>query len=150
MNFSSGTKLEINTDSGKTGICLAVCRAVILMAGLAGISAVSRAGDMPTGLADPTRPSYVAVSSGAKAAQRSGPVLQSTFVSASQRRAVISGRSYTVGDKLGDAMITDIQPYEVVLKRAGSESHLRLLPRLVKEASIVKVPANSQEGKNGK
>jgi hypothetical protein len=32
------------------------------------------------------------------------------------------------------------------MKRAGKESHLRLLPKLAKETFIVKVPANSQEG----
>lgn len=147
--MTSGTKLEINTGSRNTGICLVVCRAAVLMAGLAGISAVSRAGDVPAGLTDPTRPSYVAVTAEPKAQHR-GLVLQSTFVSVSQRHAVISGRSYTVGDKLGGAVIADIRPYEVVLKRAGRESRLRLLPKLAKDASIVKVPANSQEGGNDK
>ncbi|MHB8535922.1 MAG: hypothetical protein ACYDBW_10830 [Sulfuricaulis sp.] len=110
---------------------------------------MSWAGDIPAGLKDPTRPSYVAATVGAKV-QHSGPVLQSTLVSASQRRAVISGRTYTVGEKLAGAVITDIQPYEVTLMRAGRESRLRLLPKLVKEVSIVKAPANSQAGGDDK
>jgi hypothetical protein len=77
-------------------------------------------------------------------------MLQSTFISTSQRRAVISGKTYTVGDKFGGGVIADIQPYEVVLKQAGRETRLRLLPKLVKETYVVKVPANSQEGGNGK
>lgn len=149
MTKLSGTKLETDTGSGTAGACPRVIRVLVLAAGLAGISAVSRAGDIPAGLQDPTRPSYVAASAGAKA-QRSGPVLQSTFVSVSQRRAVIGGRTYTVGDKLAGAVITDIQPYEVTLKRAGRESRLRLLPKLVKQVSIVKAPAHSQEGGNEK
>ncbi len=73
-------------------------------------------------------------------------MLQSTFISASQRRAVISGKSYTVGDKFGGGTITDIQPYEVVLKKADRETRLRLLPKLAKETYVVKVPVGSQEG----
>jgi hypothetical protein len=79
-----------------------------------------------------------------------GSALQSTFVSASQRRAVINGRTYRVGDKFGGGMITDIQPYEVVVKQAKRETRLRLLPKLAKETHLIKVPANSQEGSNEK
>lgn len=110
-----------------------------------GIVAASQAEDGLAGLADPTRPSYVGITAEGKA-RPAGPMLQSTFISASQRRAMIGGRSYKVGDKFGGAVIMDIQPYEVVLTRAGRETHLRLLPRLAKETSFVKVPANSQEG----
>jgi hypothetical protein len=88
----------------------------------------------------------MATGAGAAAAKPTGPMLQSTFISASQRRAVISGRSYTVGDKLGGGTITDIQPYEVVLKKADRETRLRLLPKLAKETQMVKVPVGSQEG----
>jgi len=146
MTAASGTKLEISMVRRS----VVVGSALVLMAGLAAVSGVSRAGDLPAGLADPTRPSYIAESHAAGTAPRRGPVLESTFVSASQRRALISGRSYAVGDNLGGAVITDIQPYEVVLRQAGRESRLRLLPRLVKEESIVKVPVKSQEGGNEK
>jgi hypothetical protein len=146
MSMASGMKLEINNAIGRKFI---FCHALVLMASLVVVSGVCRAGDVPAGLVDPTRPSYVSVSA-ATSAQRSGPVLQSTLISASQRHAVISGRSYAVGDKLGGAVIIDIEPYEVVLKRAGRESRLRLLPRLAKEVSIVKVPVNSREDENDK
>ncbi len=146
MTAASGTKLDTN----KTGRTAGICRALLVMAGLAVVSGVSRAGDIPAGLGDPTRPSYVTAPAGVKAAVRRGPVLESTFVSASRRRAVISGRTYTVGDKFGGGVITDIQPYEVLFKRGGHEAQLRLLPRLAKEVSIVKVPAHSQEGGNEK
>lgn len=112
---------------------------------------IVRADGIPSDLVDPTRPSYVGnAPAGAAGSYYAGPVLQSTFVSASQRRAVISGKTYTVGDKFGGAVIAEIQPYEVVLKRGGRETHLRLLPKLAKEATVVKVPANSQEGGNEK
>ncbi|HEU5337805.1 MAG TPA: hypothetical protein VFU39_00830, partial [Sulfuricaulis sp.] len=62
------------------------------------------------------------------------------------RRAVISGKSYVVGDKFGGGTIIDIQSYEVVLKKADRETRMRLLPKLAKETQMVKVPANSHEG----
>lgn len=139
-----GTKLDTTITSWKAGIYLAACRWAVLAIGL-GVVASTQANDVLSGLPDPTRPSYVGVTAGAKA-QWTGPVLQSTFISVSQRRAIISGRSYKVGDKFGGGIITDIQPYEVVWKQAGHEPRLRLLPRLAKETSIVKVPADSQEG----
>jgi hypothetical protein len=117
-----------------------------MAAGMAGYVAGSQASDSLAGLTDPTQPVYSGTSGGAVAQRPTGPMLQSTFISTSQRRAVISGKSYTVGDKFGGAVIADIQPYEVVLKQAGRETRLRLLPKLVKETYLVKVPANSQEG----
>jgi len=117
-----------------------------VMLGVIVLTPVTWADDILSGLADPTRPSYVGnAPAGAAGSYYAGPVLQSTFVSASQRRAVISGKTYTVGDKFGGAVIMEIQPYEVVLKRAGRETHLRLLPKLAKASSVVKVPASSQK-----
>lgn len=96
----------------------------------------ARGSGIPSGLPDPTRPQVgaapVAVD---KPAEPTGPVLQSTMVSPTLRRAMISGRMYGVGDKLGAASITDIRPYEVVLREAGRERRLRLLPGLAKERS---------------
>ena len=146
MKSISGTNLDTATGSKQTGSWLAIFRAVLLMTGLLAVVG-SQAADILAGLADPTRPSYLAVDVGSGKLQPMGPVLQSTFVSASQRRAVINGKTYTVGDKFGGAVIVDIQSYEVVLKQANRESRLRLLPKLAKEISFVKVPANSQEGR---
>ena len=125
----------------------AVLRAVVML-GLTGMVPGASADDLAS-LADPTQPTY-GVAPGAPAgagalARPAGPLLQSTFISTSQRRAMISGKSYAVGDKFGGGTITDIQPYEVALKQAGRESRLRLLPRLAKETYMVKVPAYSQE-----
>lgn len=139
-----GTKLEAAITRRDGGIYLAACRWAFLAIGMT-MAASAQASDGLSGLPDPTRPSYVRATAGARA-QWSGPVLQSTFISVSQRRAVISGRSYHVGDKFSGGIITDIQPYEVLLKQAGRETRLRLLPRLAKETSIVKIPADSQEG----
>jgi hypothetical protein len=111
-----------------------------------GFVAGSQANDSLAGLVDPTQPAYSGTSGGTAASKPAGPLLQSTFISTSQRRAVISGKSYKVGDKFGGGVIADIQPYEVVLKKTNRETRLRLLPKLAKETYMVKVPANSQEG----
>lgn len=139
-----GMKLDTSNDR-EAGIRIAVMRTVIATFGLMGIMTNSLANDF-AGLADPTRPAY-SMDSGAPAAaaRPTGPMLQSTFISASQRRAVISGKSYTVGDKFGGGTITDIQPYEVLVKKSNNETRLRLLPKLAKETYGVKVPAGSRE-----
>ena len=139
-------KLDIK-NSKKAGNRNALLRAIMVVAGMSGMLTDSLADDF-SGLADPTQPVYSrATASAAVTAKAASPVLQSTFISASQRRAVINGRIYVVGEKYGGGTITDIQPYEVVLKKADRETRLRLLPKLAKETSAVKVPAKSQEGR---
>lgn len=144
--------MKIDTSSEGVWVHRAVRWLPAVLIGMVLLSPAIRADDILSGLADPTRPSYIgSVPAGiAGGHSYAGPVLQSTFVSASQRRAVIDGKTYTVGDKFGGATITEIQPYEVVLERSGRETRLRLLPKLAKEATVVKVPANSQEGGNEK
>jgi hypothetical protein len=145
MKFVLGTKLDIGSNKN-AGVWVVACRAALVAAGMAGFVAASQANDSLAGLADPTQPPYSGTSSASTAPKSTGPMLQSTFISTSQRRAVIGGKTYTVGDKYGGGVIADIQPYEVVLKQAGRETRLRLMPKLVKETYVVKVPANSQEG----
>ena len=119
----------------------------VMLLGVTGLFPAGTWADEITGLSDPTRPAFsLGATAGSASAKPMGPVLQSTFISANQRRAVISGKSYTLGDKFGGGTISEIQSYEVVLKKADRETHLRLLPKLVKETYMVKVPANSQEG----
>lgn len=135
MKFDTGN----NRENGVRGNVLRVLVAVL---GLAGIATGSLADDF-AGLADPTQPIYGAAAG--RAQRPTGSALQSTFISASQRRAVINGRTYKVGDKYGGGIITDIQPYEVVLKHSSRETRLRLLPKLAKETYAVKVPAGSRK-----
>jgi hypothetical protein len=136
-------KLDTNIGRGN-GIRDAILQAVIAVLGLAGVATGSLADDF-TGLTDPTQPAY-GTTSKAAAAGATGSALQSTFISASQRRAVINGRTYKVGDKYGGGTITDIQPYEVVVKQANRESRLRLMPKLAKQSHMGRVPVNSREG----
>jgi len=148
-----GMKIETNLAAavakcrGNQGNFLRVLRPLVALIGLWGMVSVSQAESIPAGLADPTQPSFGGGMASRSADRKpTGPVLQSTFVSSSQRRAVISGRPYKVGDKFGGGVITDIQPYEVVVRQADRVTRLRLLPKVVKENYLVKVPANGQEG----
>lgn len=84
------------------------------------------------GVADPTRPAGIAHE--AAEPVYAGPVLQSTIVAPNLKRAVISGRTYSIGDKLGAGVIVDIRSYEVVLDQGGRETRLRIVPRLMKDA----------------
>lgn len=97
------------------------------------------------GLTDPTRP-YTGPATAAPPPESTGPVLQSTMISPVARRAVISGRSYRVGDRIDGAVVMDIQPYEVTFKRGNRETRLRLSPKLVKEP---KTPQGKTSGKDG-
>lgn len=89
---------------------------------------------------DPTRPvDYSAPAGGGIRAERSsGPVLQSTTVSPLRKRAVIDGKTVGVGDKVNDAKVIDIRPYEVVLRRGDRDTSLRLMPKLAKETKLAK------------
>ena len=140
----TGMKLELKNRK-RSGIFRGALSTVVMAASLAGAAAIASA-DSFSGLADPTQPAFTSAGGVGAITKPRGPELQSTFISASQRRAVISGKTYVVGDKFGGGTITDIQPYEVVLKKADRETRLRLLPKLAKETHMVKVPANSQEG----
>ena len=105
---------------------------IALVIGL-GIACVSpaHAADLFDGMPDPTRPSGWSENNGALA--REGLVLHSTTVSPRQRVAVINGQRLTVGDSIHGASVTDIQPFQVTLRRAGREITLRLMPPLAKE-----------------
>jgi len=99
-------------------------------------------------LSDPTRPatySAPAGGGGAKAERAyGGPVLQSTMVSPLRKRAVIDGKTVAVGDKVADAQIVDIRPYEVILRRGAQQTSLRLMPKLGKETKLAKDKGTSE------
>lgn len=136
--------MKLDTRIGKSGGFRRVARWTMAL-GLAGFMAPALA-DVLEGLADPTRPAF-GVAGGADTTGRSASsALQSTFISASQRRAVINGRSYKVGDSYAGGKIADIQPYEVVVMQANRETRLRLLPRLAKQTHMIKMPVGGQEG----
>ena len=93
------------------------------------------------GLADPTRPSYLGgeVSGHAYVAPTA---LQYTIVSEGERRAMISGRLYRVGDRFGSGTIVRIEPYEVVVDAGKGARRFRIVPKIPKEQGTPMDQAN--------
>jgi hypothetical protein len=81
-------------------------------------------------LLDPTQP----YGSGGQSAPRASG-LQSTIISANERRAVIDGKVYREGDRYGAATVKEIRSYEVILSEAGKLKRLRMVPPLVQHQS---------------
>lgn len=80
-------------------------------------------------LPDPTRPAGM---SAAAVRQSGGAALQTTIVSPGRSLAVINGRTVSVGDRIGDATIVEIRPYEVVLRSRTGIKVMRMVPPLVR------------------
>jgi MSHA biogenesis protein MshK len=89
---------------------------------------------------DPTQPLGFAATTRTNTVSSapSGPVLQSTLVSPQRRLAVISGKQVRVGDSLNGAVITEISPYQVRMKKGERETTLRLLPKINKDVKTLK------------
>lgn len=98
-------------------------------------SAVAAAELALGGMADPTRPGYARNQVGEPT--HFGPNLQFTIISAGERRAMISGRLYRIGDRFGDGVIAQIEPYEVVVEAGKGERRFRIVPKISKEQVTV-------------
>ena len=94
-----------------------------LLLGLGLVAGANAADDW----SDPTRP-YTGQRPAAQARPGDGMVLQSTIVSRDRRLAVVNGRRYQAGDRIGRWQVVAIGPTEVVLRDARQEKRLRLLP----------------------
>lgn len=84
-------------------------------------------------LDDPMRPP-VTLSSGPKEQKSvTGYELSSIFISQGRRAAIINGRNVTVGERVDNARVLEIQSTEVVISLAGKKRTLTLLPLSVKK-----------------
>jgi hypothetical protein len=77
-------------------------------------------------LPDPTNP-YGPVAGAAPARG-----VQSILITPRRKQAIIHGRTFNVGDRVDNAVIVDILPYEVILNDGGHEKRMRLVPSLDK------------------
>ncbi len=113
------------------GVIGAMFASVLLLAASSAASAA-----FAQALRDPTRPpSVVLAEPGGEArgsAGAGGMVLQSVIVSGGRRLALIDGRTYTVGDKIGEAKLISISGSEVILRESGGRKVLRLTPNATK------------------
>lgn len=103
-------------------------RQILRIAGVAALAAwtpYAAADNLP----DPTRPAGM---SRAAARESGGGALQTTIVSPGRSLAVINGRTMSVGDKIGDATIVEIRPYEVVLRSRTGTKVMRMVPPLAR------------------
>ncbi len=92
-------------------------------------------------LPDPTRPpDYTpeVQASDASAEENRSWVLSSVLISPARRVAVLNGRTVSRGDAIGDAVVIDIKPAQVVLVRDGRELTVQLLPSNVKKDAAKK------------
>ena len=95
-------------------------------------------------LRDPTEPppARFAAPAGAAAAP-SGPVLQSVIVSDGRKLALIDGKTYRAGDKLGNATVAAISSNEVTLRGSDGTKVLKLYPNLEKTTAGKRAPSGS-------
>lgn len=93
-------------------------------------------------LIDPTMPSMHGVDAVASAASldsvsTAGPVLQSVLLSPNRKLAVISGKTYKVGEKVGAATLIKVSVHEVVLRNSDStQQSLKMHSQLVKKTIV--------------
>lgn len=107
------------------------CALLLLVAAAATTTAFAQA------LHDPMRPPSFSESGSAGESRASqGPVLQSVIVSGGRKLALIDGRTYTVGDKVGEAKLLAISASEVTLRESTGNKILRLTPDVQKTTVV--------------
>jgi len=90
-------------------------------------------------LDDPMRPPAV-ISSHQTKKEGSGYQLNSIFISPTRRSAIINGKSVSVGDRVGNARVIEIQATEVRISLAGKTRTLTLLPLSIKKPAEASQP----------
>ncbi len=85
---------------------------------------------------DPTAPSDPAGYATKKIASKREPgwALHSTLISDSRKIAIINGRAFTEGERVGSARVLHIRSQEVVLATPKQQITLRLLPKNLRNA----------------
>jgi len=86
-------------------------------------------------LHDPTEPPSAGPLSASAAPAEAGTTLQSVIVSEGRKLAMIDGRMYRAGDKVGDATVMAISANEVTLRGPEGIKVLKLYASLKKPAA---------------
>jgi hypothetical protein len=90
----------------------------------------AQAESWPAGTTDPTRPASVR-----DAPPEQGSGLSAIRITPHAKSATIDGRTVRVGDSVRGAVVADIRPNEVVLRRGSETDLLRLIAPLSKQPS---------------
>ena len=123
-------------------------RAAILCAMAGGLAGVIHNPVLAQGLIDPTRPPTVTLadeSAVGEAGEGAMPVLQSILISPSRRQAIISGKTVTVGEKVGDAKIVRITENTVILRNGRELQTLKLFPGIEKRSNSNPISGNRRQ-----
>ncbi|MEJ2508115.1 MAG: general secretion pathway protein GspB [Gammaproteobacteria bacterium] len=108
-------------------------RAALIVAAVSVLGASGIAAAAPTtALDDPTRPPGYTSTGRGGAVQRPRWVLSQTLISPGRRRAIVNGRSVSEGDWIHGAVVVEILPTEVKLRRRDRTFSIKLLPGRVK------------------
>ena len=106
-------------------------KATIFLSAMLVATAVFGASDK---LSDPTKPSSLIYTVGPSTRVATGPLLQTVLTSADRQRAVISGKTYKIGDRVGRAILIKLSVFEAVLKnKDGSLKILKIHAGLPKK-----------------
>lgn len=126
----SESHADMRMDAGMNGLKFG---SVPLLAAICAATTFAATAAYAQTLRDPTRPPSFSESAQAgelrgegRASQ--GPLLQSVIVSRGRKLALIDGRTYTIGDKVGEAKLVVISASEVTLRESGVNKILRLTP----------------------
>ena len=108
-------------------------------------SVAAAAEDLP----DPTRPPAMIAGTGAAtgrwSAESRSSGLQSTIISESRRAAIIDGKTVELGEKHGNAWLTEVNEGSVVLKTAQTRRVLTLFPDVKMTQKEIKTRKASSE-----
>jgi MSHA biogenesis protein MshK len=106
---------------------------------LMGMLAVIHAHSLAQTLSDPTRPPASLDVTQNQSVSTSAPVLQSVLISPQRMVAIISGKTVTLGEKVGEANVVKITESEVVLRNGKEIQVLKLFPIVEKRWSSSRV-----------
>jgi MSHA biogenesis protein MshK len=102
-------------------------------------------------LSDPMQPpAFASPAAAGEQAWGGGLVLQSTLLSNGRRIAMIDGKPMKVGDRIGGARITSIDPGAVTLREANTTRVLKLYPGVeLTHPGAAKAAASRKGAKEG-
>lgn len=92
-------------------------------------------------LPDPTRPALDLNGGGAAVVTepQRNEGLQSVYISPKQRLAIINGKQFELGDKVGNAKLVEINEHGVVLQGSEGRRVMEVFPAIKKQSSRVAV-----------